>query len=161
MDILTIAFLISFGFILLGVTFLAYSASFVDAHQVSQRIQLFVIEDQADRRSRELESRQIDFSESLLNRTIVPLFNSLFSFLGRFTPAQSIEKINRDLALAGVGFLKAQQYYAIRILFMALGIIWFVIDYPRNPIFNNLLRDVSVILIFFILQVTLTVEVKC
>jgi len=153
MDILTIAFLISFGFILLGVTFLAYSGSFLDAHQVSQRIQMFVVEDQAERRSRELGARRIDFSESLLNRTIVPFFTSILSVLGRFTPAQSIEKINRDLMLAGVGFLKAQQYYAIRVIFMGLGFSVFFFDYLRNPNMDSLLRDLAAVVVTLIVPI--------
>lgn len=153
MEILTIAFLISFGFILLGVTFLAYSGSFLDAHQVSQRIETFVIEDQSERRSREMGARRIDFSESLLNRTIIPLFSRFFSALGRFTPAQSIDKINRDLALAGVAFLKAQQYYAVRMLLMGLGLAWFVFDYFRNPNMDTLMRSTAVVIVMFIVPV--------
>lgn len=153
MDILTIAFFASFSFILLGVTFMAYASSFLDAHQVSQRLQTYILEDQTESQSRDLNLRNMNFSESILRRTFGPMISTLLGFLGKFTPAQSLEKTNHDLSLAGVGFIKAQQYYGVRVILMFLGIGLGFLQFSRDPSMNSMMTSAAIILIFFIVPI--------
>ena len=152
MELLTIAFIGSIVFVLIGVSFIAYSSNFFDAYQVSMRIEKFVIEHNQEIRSRELNLQNRNFSQSLLDRTIIPVFNRLISYFGRFTPTSAIEEINRQLALAGSD-LRAQQYYGIRVLFLIGGVIIATILYRVNPEPRSLLSAALVVLIMFILPI--------
>jgi tight adherence protein C len=153
MDFQTSTFLVSFVFIIIGGIFVAYSFSFIDSYQISQRIQTYILEDREDARARDIGFRSINFSESLLRRTIVPFFNGIASFFGRLTPSQSVDEINKDLALAGVTWLRARQFYGLRIILRTLGIGWLAFDYYRRPEFNTLLVDGAVVIIMFILPI--------
>jgi tight adherence protein C len=95
----------------------------------------------------------MDFSDSFLRRTIAPLLNTFLARLGRFTPAQSLEKTNHDLALAGVPFLKAPQYYGIRMLMMIVGVVLGFLYYSRNPNMDSLMVSSAIVIIMFIVPV--------
>lgn len=152
MDILTIVFIGSIIFILIGVSFIAYSSNFFDAYQVAMRIEKFVIEHNEDLKAREFRIQNRNFSQSLLNRTIIPIFNNTLSYFGRFTPSNAIDDINRQLNLAGIN-LRAQQYYGIRILSLIVGVILFFILYRINPAMRTLLSGLLLVIIAFIVPI--------
>jgi tight adherence protein C len=153
MDLLTIAILFGTFFVLAGIVFLVYSTSFFGAHQISQRIQKFVIEERQESRSRGFGIREVNFSESILQRIIMPSFNRILTMLGRFTPASSINEVNRQLMLAGDTTMRAQQYYGIRFLFILFGIGLAMLMYRSAPRPQTLLTSVMVIIVFFILPI--------
>ncbi len=153
MEIQSTTFLISIVFIVLGGVFIAYSFSFIDSYQISQRIQTYILEDQENARVRDIGFRNINFSESLLRRTVVPIFNGIMSFFGRLAPAASLEQINHDLALAGVTWMRGRQFYGVRIIALVVGIVVFVFTYMRNPSLNTLMIGGAIILIMFILPI--------
>jgi len=152
MDLVSIAFFAGIGFILIGVTFVVYSVGFFDAYQVALRIQQFVIETSEQKQSTNLRLQDRSFTQSLLERTIIPALNSIVSYLGRFTPASQIEDTNRQLHLAGSN-LRAQQYYALRILFLILGVGLAILMVRSAPESRTLLSGVLVILVMFILPI--------
>ncbi|MBN2045274.1 MAG: type II secretion system F family protein [Anaerolineales bacterium] len=153
MDISTIALFASFSFVLLGITFIAYASSFIDAHQISQRLYAFILEDQMEKQARELSVQNLNFSESFVRRTVGPILTGILTFLGRFTPARSIEKVNRDLSLAGVSFMRAQQYYGLRLILMIFGLGFGFYVFSRNPVMDSLLAGAAVVGIVFILPI--------
>ncbi len=153
MDIASIVFYLGLGLIILGITFVFYASSFFEAHQVSQRLQKYVVEGNNTESNRGTTLWERNFSESFLNRTILRFINSLINFLGRYTPSTTIQDINRQLTLAGNNNLRAQQYYAIRLLFLISGVLGAVLYYNSVNTINALLTGGAFILIMFILPI--------
>lgn len=152
MDLLSIAFFASIAFILIGVSFIVYAVGFFDAYQVAVRIQKFVIETSEQTQSRSFDVRERNFTQSLLERTILPVLNRVVAYLGQYTPQSAIEEINRQLALADSN-LRAQQYYAMRVLFLMLGVVVAVVMFRFAPESRTLLSGAMVIIVMFILPI--------
>lgn len=152
MDLLTIAILSATGFVFIGIIFIIYSASFFGAHQVTQRIQKFVIEDRQDSRPKGVGIRDANFSQSILQRIVLPLINSLLTLLGRYTPASTINETNRQLMLAGSS-MRAQQYYGIRFLSILVGGGLGLAMYRSAPDSRTLLYSLMVVIVTFILPI--------
>ncbi len=153
MDIISIAILSATVFVLVGIFFIIYSTSFFGAHQISQRIEKYVIEDRTESRPRGVGIRNTNFSESILQRIVMPAINSLLSVLGRYTPASSINEVNRQLSLAGFTTLRAQQYYGIRFLFIVVGVGLAMLMYRSAPDSKTLLNAALVIVVTFIIPI--------
>lgn len=153
MDLMTIAIFAGFVFILMGIIFVAYAASFLQAHQVSQRIQKFVIESAESTRQPGFSNREVNFTQSLYQRVAQPVFNTLLSYIGRYTPASTIEATNRQLLLAGETRLKAPAFYAIRIFFIAIGVVLGLMLYRSSPTSRTLLSSFLVVLVMVIIPI--------
>lgn len=153
MDFLTIAIVVGFGFILMGITFVAYAASFLEAHQVSQRIQKFVIEGQETTRQPGFANREVNFTQSLYRRVFQPIINTVLSSIGRYTPASTMEQTNRQLMLAGETGIKATQYFAARFLFVVIGVVLGFLMYRSQPTPRTLLSSLMVVVVMVILPI--------
>jgi tight adherence protein C len=153
MDILNFTILFGTIFVLMGVFFIVYGASFFSAHQVSQRIQKYVVEDREDSRPKGIGIRDANFSQSILQRIVMPTINTMLSYLGRFTPARTINETNRQLMLAGDLNLKAQQFFALRLLLILAGIGLATMMYRSRPEPQTLLTASMVVLVMFILPI--------
>lgn len=153
MDILNITILFGTIFVLVGVFFIVYGASFFSAHQVSQRIQKYVVEDREESRPKGFGVRESNFSQSILQRILLPSINTILSYLGRFTPARTINETNRQLMLAGDLNLKAQQFFALRLLLILAGIGLATMMYRSRPEPQTLLTASMVVLVMFILPI--------
>jgi len=120
---------------------------------VEKRVQDFVINQETRKFEPAAKSRQIlprDITGSLVNRTIIPFMKKVVDFLGRFTPASSVAKVNHQLAIAGNPMnMHAQEFYGMRVLFLFAGIaIAVLINYNHIPFVTmRLLMGVIVILI--------------
>jgi tight adherence protein C len=138
-------------FIVIGLTIILLSYRSMANYQVEERLTKFVVERTDKPKDRGFSLRGRDFSESFLQRTILPMLNSFVSFFGRFTPAQTMEQVNRQLMMAGNPFgLKAQPFYGIRFVLIITGLIWTFFHYRAVPTNNTLLIDVLIILFLFI-----------
>jgi tight adherence protein C len=153
MDILNITILFGTIFVLVGVFFIVYGASFFSAHQVSQRIQKYVVEDREESRPKGFGVREANFSQSILQRIVLPSINTILSYLGRFTPARTINETNRQLMLAGDLNLRAQQFFAIRLLLILAGIGLATMMYRSRPEPQTLLTASMVVLVMFIMPI--------
>jgi tight adherence protein C len=153
MDLLTITIISGFVFILLGITFIAYAASFIEAHQVSLRIQKFVIESAEQTRQPGFQSREVNFTQSLYQRVFQPIIESILSFIGRYTPASTMQSTSRQLMLAGETGIKAAQYFAIRIFFIVIGVVLGLMMYRSNPTPQTLLSSAMVVIMMFIIPI--------
>lgn len=152
MDIITIAISSATLFVLIGIIFIIYSTSFFGAHQVSQRIQKYVIEERQVSQTRGIGLRNPNFSQSILQRIVMPSINSLLSLLGRYTPASTMNETNRQLMVAGSS-MRAQQYFGIRFLSMLLGVGLAMLMYRSAPDPRTLLYAVMVLIVTFILPI--------
>lgn len=137
-------------FIMLGVLIVYFSFRAISSSQIQERLVKYVTE-RIEKPERGLSFRDRDYSQTFLQRTIFPWLNSIITFFGRFTPAQTIEQTNRQLTMAGSPFgLRAQSFYGIRFLLLSIGIIWSMIHYQSSPTTNTLLIDILIILVLFI-----------
>ena len=153
MDILNITILFGAIFVLMGIFFIVYGTSFLGAHQVSQRIQKFVIEDRQESRPKGFGIRESNFSDSILQRIVMPTINTILGYLGRFTPRRTINEINRQLMLAGDVNIRAQQFFGIRILLILVGIGLAIMLYRTNPNSQTMLSASLVVLMTFMLPI--------
>jgi tight adherence protein C len=153
MDLLTTAIVISLGIVLLGILFIVYGASFFQTHQVTQRLNEFVIEPAETMRSTGFIEPEVTFTQSLYERVFQPIFNSIFSFITRYTPATTIEETNRQLMLAGETKIRATQYYAVRFLLLIIGFVLAAFMYRSDPTSRTLLSAVLVIVVMFIIPI--------
>ena len=120
---------------------------------VSKRVQDFVVEPDAKKTTNETVVRRLlprELSGSLINRTIEPFFKNIVDFLGRYTPASSITKLNKELSIAGNPMgMKAQEFYGMRVLILFVGIamaVW--INYGHIPLeMSRLLMGVFAIVV--------------
>ncbi|NIW43597.1 MAG: hypothetical protein GWN30_02105 [Gammaproteobacteria bacterium] len=152
MDYLTIAIISGTFFVLLGIIFIVYSASFFSAHQVSQRIQKYVVEENQESRSQGFGPRDTRFTQSVIQRVFMPAINSLLNSLGRFTPSSSINDVNRQLMLADLN-MRAQQFFGLRFLFILMGIGLAFLMYRSQPEARTLLSAGMVVVVTFIMPI--------
>lgn len=153
MDILTIGILLCVTFIVLGIIFIVYGASFFEAHQVTQRINQYVVEPVETTQTPGYRERDVTFTQSLYERVFMPTINSILAFIGRYTPASTIQETNRQLMLAGRTNIRAQHFYGIRFIFLVIGFGLAVLMYRSVPTSRTLLSAVMVILLMFILPI--------
>ncbi len=123
---------------------------------VSKRVQDFVIEREVKKVDTSTKTRQIlprDITGTLFSRTLVPFMKGVVDFLGRFTPASSVAKINHQLAIAGNPMnMHAQEFYGVRVLFLLVGIggaVW--INYNHIPLDGTRLLMGVVVIVFSML----------
>lgn len=136
-------------FIVFGILIIIISIRSMSASQVEERLVKYVV-DRNQKQERGFSLRGRDYSESFLQRTILPWLNSIITYFGRFTPAQTIEQVNNQLTMAGNPFgLRAQTFYGIRFVLIMLGVAWTVLHYQAVPTPQTMLIDIVVILILF------------
>lgn len=153
MDLLNITILFGTIFVLAGIFFIVYGASFFGAHQVSQRIQKYVIEERHESRPKGFVLRESNFSQSILQRIVMPTINTLLSYLGRFTPARTINETNRQLMLAGDLNIRAQQFFGIRFLLILVGVGLATMLYRARPEPQTLLSASLVVIVTLLLPI--------
>jgi len=95
-----------------------------------------------------------EFSGSLLSRTVLPFFMRIGRFLGRLTPASSIETLRHQLYIAGNPLgLGPREFYGIRLAFMLISIWPAYAIISRSPSRINIMASVSIILICFLFPI--------
>jgi tight adherence protein C len=133
-----------------GLGLVGWGLKYFDTSEVNKRIQTFILAPHLASLPANLsELRGENYSESFLQRTLVAWLNALMSNLGRLTPAQSVQELNRRLLVAGNPYnLRAQQFYGLRLLFMLVGLALGFFIYQLNPRSStNLLLGLAVFLI--------------
>jgi tight adherence protein C len=75
--------------------------------------------------------------------------NSIISFLGRFTPQQTVLETQRRLTIAGNPFnLRVTQYYGFRVLFMIIGALISLAVFQADPSLLYLLLSLMLLVSF-------------
>lgn len=148
------------GLALLGVGLflLYYSASMVSNDEVAVRVQDLVVVEEAsvDQQIDVATIETRDLAGSIISRVLVPTFSRVGDFIGRYTPAGALEKINRDLAIAGYPLgMGAREYYGLRMLLMVLGIalsLWLLFKYGVTT--NMMGASLLMLLLMYLLPVS-------
>ncbi len=134
-----------------GLIFTIIGLKFFDTTEVTKRIQTFIVDEQETGLPASLSTTQRQtFAENLFQRTVLSGLNTLMTFMGRFTPQQSLQEMNRQLVVAGNPFnLRAQQFYGLRLL-LALGglLIGFLFYQIDTKSFLNLAMGMLICLVF-------------
>jgi tight adherence protein C len=95
-----------------------------------------------------------ELSGSLLSRILLPFFSRLGRFLGRLTPAGSIETLRHQLYIAGNPLgLGPREFYGIRVAFILVSIWPAYAIISRDPSRINILAGVSILLICFLFPI--------
>lgn len=122
---------------------------------ITHRVQDFVIDHdkpQTNNLFRRIIPREV--SGSFVNRTIVPMFNGLINFFGKYMPGKAIPKLEHTLAVAGNPLgLHAQAFYGLRVFMLLIGMaIAFLMNYKDKPIDTlNLILGLLIIILFLFL----------
>jgi tight adherence protein C len=153
---LVITAILGITFVGIGLVILIFSLRWLFRDELSPRLQTFVTDETqgAQRWSPVLNIRTRELSGSFINRVLLPPLRKIASFLGRLTPAESIEKVSHQLYIAGDPLgLGPREFYGIRIVFtlIAVWIAFFILRSGRTQI--NILLAVLV----FIMLATLPV----
>jgi len=125
--------------------------------RVSRRVQDFVIEPETRKVPDAVREKKIlprDLTGSLVSRTIAPFFKNIVDYLGRYTPASTITKTNKQLSIAGSPMnMRAQEFYGLRVLILFIGIaLAFLVNYKTFPVnTNNLLIGLLIIAVALLL----------
>lgn len=111
------------GLFTLGILVLVLGFSRIRGDEVANRLQSFVSEDQSKREEiRDYDVKVRQLSGSFITRVGIPYIRRVARFLGRVTPANSIERLEHQLMLAGFpGRLGAREFYGIQVLLLFLG----------------------------------------
>jgi tight adherence protein C len=152
MDFTVLGSLIAFIVVLLGLVIAAVGLKFFDTSETQRRIKTFVLEKPDALQPYSLDELQNrDFTESLFQRTVISWLNTVTSFLGRYTPQQTIQETHRRLIIAGNPFnLRAPQYYGFRVLTFIIGIPLSIMVYQVNPVPLFLLMALLLLVIVLI-----------
>lgn len=149
--------LMGIGLLAAGVIIVIISLRWFNTDDVSERIENFVADSEGvpvNWRVQKLAERR-DFSSSFASRTVFPFFRRITQFLGRFTPAGTMEGIGRQLVIAGHPYgLGPREFYGIRILTTAAGIfLGYIVLVRRGLDLLNILLAFSLFLMLFLLPV--------
>ncbi len=107
-----------------GALFTALTLKSATVDAVSQRLHVYVSDPKRGRsgQANTLAFRRYDLSGSFASRIVVPWIKSIGRLVGRITPAQTIENLERQLAIAGNPMgLGPREFYGIRLLFTLVG----------------------------------------
>jgi tight adherence protein C len=130
-----IAGLAGIGLLVFGIFRMTRSSN--AAHQ---RMQVFVNDHQQTIPFRDLVYRITprELSGSFFNRALRPVLQRIIGFLGKYAPSNTVAKTDYDLRVAGNPYgMHAQEYYAMRVLLLFLGIgMAFFINF-RNGFVNT------------------------
>jgi tight adherence protein C len=154
MDFTFVDLLIMFIFIFSGSVFAIIGLKYFDTSDVRKRIDAFIIEPQESGLPRSLsELQNQNFSENLLQRTLFAWLNTIISWLGRYTPGQSVQEMNRRLLVAGNPFnFRAQQYYGLRLLLFLVGLVFSFLVFQSAPSsYPHMLIALCIILVCLVL----------
>ncbi|MEK6256186.1 MAG: type II secretion system F family protein [Chloroflexota bacterium] len=138
----------------LGIFMVYYSVGLVSNDDLTLRVQEVVkfAEQEDSLTITSIETR--DMGGSIYRRVFVPAFRRIGDFIGRFTPATSIDKINRDLAIAGYPMrIGAREFYGIRVILMAVGAILIIWLWLLSPGFDKNLVLASILILVMMLLV--------
>lgn len=150
MNFTIIVIALTFFFVLLGLAIIVIGLKFLDNSETQRRIETFVLEPRDASQPRGLADIQDrELSGSFLQRTVISGLNTVISFLGRYTPQQTIQETQRRLVIAGNPYnLRVPQYYGFRILFFIVGTLISLSIFQSNPSLKYLLVSLMLLLVF-------------
>jgi len=142
--------------IIIGIAAMILGMRTLSSRELSERFQNFVVmperteeewvESIYERRQREL--REVPFTR----RIIVPLFRRVGGLLGWIIPASSMRNLEQQLVIAGHPLgLHGREFYGIRILFLALGILLGYQVYKNSSGLESLMLAGFIVIIMFYL----------
>lgn len=138
--------------VFLGLIIAALGAKHLDNRAEQERIEGFVVRQSVGPNARRLDELQgREFSEALIQRTLLSWLRGIVQFLSRFTPPKTLEETNRRLTVAGNPFnLRAGTFYGARVFFLILGVVLAFGAYRVRPSVLSLLLALLVLFLFLV-----------
>ncbi len=143
----------SFLFLSFGILALILSLTWLRRDDLSGRLQTYVVEDIEPTRRLLGGPTAIrrELAGPFLNRTLLPFFKNIGQFLGRLTPAHSMEDLKRQLLVAGSPLgLGPREFYGLRIAFMLLAIVMVFLVLQKGVTQINLLLAVLIAILCYL-----------
>jgi tight adherence protein C len=145
-----------FAFLGIGLVVLFFSLRWLNSDEVSPRLKAYVAEEGQQARRVDpaltVQSRQV--SGSLMSRVILPMVRRMSDFLGRLTPARSMEAVQHQLTVAGNPLgLGAREFYGLRFAFTIVGLLLAFLFLQRGFSRNNILLAILVFTLCFLFPV--------
>ncbi|HUF38774.1 MAG TPA: type II secretion system F family protein [Anaerolineales bacterium] len=152
MDIILTGFL-SILLLTIGLGVLLFGFIRIRRDDVSNRLEDYVIDpDSPGATNAEFEVRSRQLSGSFVNRVMIPNVRKVTGFLGRITPAGSIERLERQLMLAGNPLrLGAREFYGMQIALSFAGIYLSIVFLTRGLTPLNVALGVATPIVAFLL----------
>lgn len=150
MSVTAIGVILAVLAVVLGVVVAALGAKHLDNSAEQERIQSFVVGSAEASGSRTLDQLQgREFSEALIQRTLLAWLGAVLRFLSRFAPPKTMEETNRRLIIAGSPFnLRAGTFYGARVFLMILGVLIALGAYRLRPSPLSLMLGLLALLFF-------------
>lgn len=117
-------------------------------------------------RGEQVTLEQLEMSQSLQERIIIPLLKRVGEFSTRFTPQNALQEITRKIELAGrAGTLDAPVFLSLRfvgaIVAGALAFVMFTFTVVKQPTSNAILYSIIAVVVgFYFPQLWLDGEIK-
>jgi tight adherence protein C len=147
-----IGFILVVVLVILGLGFVFVGLKRLDTSETRRRIKAFVLEDRRPTLQYGLPDLQAqNFSETFLQRTVIAWLNAMISFLGSYTPQQTLQETNRRLIIAGSPFnFRAPQYYGVQVLLLIVGGVNAFLVYQISPSLQYMLGSLLLLLFFLV-----------
>jgi tight adherence protein C len=147
--------LVFLALVLLGIGALVTFLSFrwLSTDRLEERLNDFVAEEVVtDSRANiafTIQTREI--SGSVASRLLLPLFKGLTSFIGRLTPASTMDEIRAQLMIAGNPMgLGAREFFGVRMISVAIGLVLGIFFFSRGITSQlNVTGGFGAIILFF------------
>ena len=154
MDLFVFAIL---GFILVGGGLLGVlmSARWLSSDQVSKRLSEFVRDEVgAPPSGLSISAQTRDIQGTILNRVLVPGIRRIGEFLGRLTPATTLENLRRQLTIAGNPFnLGPREFFGFQVLFVMIGVWLAFLMFRRGLDTINVLAGLGALAVTYLIPV--------
>jgi tight adherence protein C len=115
-----------FVFLALGLVVMFFSLRWLNSDEVAPRLKTYVAEEgqPAKRINPDQVGQSRQVSGSFMSRLILPTIRRMSDFLGRLTPARSMEAVQHQLVVAGNPLgLGAREFYGLRFAFTMVGFL--------------------------------------
>lgn len=141
-------------FALAGIILLVSSLLSIRSFQLEERMRILMAEDAKKQSATEagidFSIRNRELTGSIVQRLISPVFHGVLGFLGRFSPAGTVETLRVQLLIAGNPYgIGPREFFSIRLIaaFFGVAIFFIIIRMGINQI--NLIAGFSFLLAFF------------
>lgn len=154
---MTLYILAIVGFLLVAIGFVGVmlSTRWLSQDQVAHRlVELVADESPSQVSSLEISARTRDLRGSIANRVLLPTLRQIGQFLGRLTPASTLENHRKQLMIAGNPFgIGPREFVGFRVLFFLLGVWLALLLLRRGFTAMNFLLAIITLIIAYLLPV--------
>lgn len=143
-------------FLLAGVMVIYLAFRWLNKDEVSNRLQVFVVEQESSKRrwasASPLRSREL--AGNIINRVLLPWLRAMARFFNRFTPRGVVDDVGQSLVIAGHPYgLGPREFLGLHLVFSMIGIVLAYLVVRRGTELLDLAMGIGAFLLMFILPI--------